>query len=72
LPDEAHPVVEGLAVVLREHRAALFHFDEDDRLPDVVGEAGAAAVLGGLAHAELGLAADIERTRVAEGDEEAV
>ena len=40
--------------------AALLHFDEDDGLPDVVGEGGAAAVLVGLADAEFGVAADIE------------
>ena len=51
---------------------ALFHLDEDDGLPDVIGEAGAAAVLGGLANAELGLAADIERAAVAEGLHQAV
>ena len=42
--DEAGPVVEGLAVVLLEVRAALLHLDEDDGLPDEVGEGGAAAV----------------------------
>jgi len=70
--DEAGPVVEGLAVVLREIHAALFHLDEDDGPPHVVGEAGAAAVFAGLANAALGFAADIERAGVAESLEEAV
>ena len=70
--DEAGPVVERLAVVLGEVDAALLHFDEHDGLPDVVGEAGATAVLGGLADPAFGLAADIERAGVAEGDHEVV
>ena len=36
--------------------AALLHFDEDERLPDEVGEGGAAAVFFGLADAEFGFA----------------
>ena len=70
--DEAGPVVEGLAVVALEVHAALLHFDQDDGFPDEIGEGGAAAVLGGLADAEFGLAADIEHARLAEGLEEAV
>jgi len=58
--------------MLREILAALFHLNEDDGLPDVIGEAGAAAVLGGLANAEFGFAADIERSAVAEGLHQAV
>ena len=70
--DEAGPVVEGLAVGAFEVGAAFFHFDEDERLPDVVGEGGAAAVFFGFADAELGLAADFEEAFAAEGLEEAV
>jgi hypothetical protein len=70
--DEADPVVERLAVVLRQVCAALLHLDEHDGLPDVVGEAGAAAVLGRLADAHLGGAADVEGALLAEGLEEAV
>ena len=62
----ARPIIERLAIVFRQVHAALFHLDEDDRLPNVVGEAGAAAVLAGFANAELRLAADIQRTAVAE------
>lgn len=69
---EAHPVVERLPVVLLERLAALFHLDEHDGFPDEVGERGAAAVLAGLADAELRRAADIERAGLAEGLEEAV
>src|SRR5690348_13452422 len=58
--------------MLRQVRAALLHFDEDDGLPDVVGEAGAAAVFGGLTDAHLGGAAEVERALLAEGAEEAV
>src|SRR4051812_47171923 len=56
----AAPTLEGLAVVLREIHAALFHFDENHGFPDVIGKAGAAAALRGFANAELRLAADIE------------
>ena len=70
--DEAGPVVERLAVGAGEVGAALFHFDEDERLPDVVGEGGAAAVFFGFADAEFGLAADFEEAFLAEGLEEAV
>ncbi len=43
--DEAGPVVERLTVVLGEVDAALLHLDEDDGLPDVIGEAGTAAII---------------------------
>jgi hypothetical protein len=70
--DEAGPVVEGLAVGAGEVGAAFFHFDQDERLPDVVGEGGAAAVFFGFANAEFGGAADFEEAFLAEGLEEAV
>ena len=46
--------------------------DGADGLPHEIGEAGAAAVLAGLADAALGFAADIERAGMAEGLEKAV
>lgn len=70
--DEANPVVECLAVVAAEVFAAFFHFDEDDGLPDVIGEAGAAPVFVGLLNAKLGLAADLQQAALAEGLQEAV
>ena len=70
--DQAGPVVEGLAVVALEVHAAPLHFEQDDGFPDEIGKGGAAAVLGGLADAEFGLAADIEDARVAERLEQAV
>lgn len=70
--DEARPVVEGLAVVAREFFPAFLHFDQDDGLPDVVGEAGAAAVLRGLADAKFRRATDIERAGVAERAKEVI
>lgn len=69
--DEAGPVVEGLAVVLGEGDAALFHLDEDDGLPDKVGKGGAAAVFAVFLYAELVLA-DFEGAGVPEGLEEMV
>src|SRR5690606_25398207 len=42
---ETEPVFERLREVAREVLAALLHFDEDDGLPDAVGEGGAAAVV---------------------------
>jgi hypothetical protein len=51
---------------------ALLHLDEDEGLPDLIGESGAAAVFFGLANAELGFAADFEEAALAEGTEEAV
>jgi hypothetical protein len=65
--DEARPVVEGLLVVLAQVDAALLHFDEDNRLPDIVGEGGAAAVFGGFLDAKLRPAADIQRAFLTEG-----
>lgn len=58
--------------MLREIRPALFHFDEDDRLPHVACEAGAAAVLPRLADAAFRLAAHVERTRMPERLEQPV
>ena len=52
--------------------AVLGEGDGADGLPHEIGEAGAAAVLAGLADAALGFAADIERTGVAERLEKAV
>ena len=69
---EARPVVEGLAVVALEVGAALFHFDEYDRFPDVVGKRRAAAVFLVFADTELGRAANIERASLAEGLEKPV
>ena len=40
--------------MLLQIHAALFHFDEDDGFPDVIGEGGAAAVFVGFADAEFG------------------
>ena len=70
--DEASRVIEGLAVVFLEVLAALFHFDEHDGFPDVIGEGGAAAVLVGFAEAELGGAADIQTTGLAKGLKEKI
>jgi hypothetical protein len=70
--DEADPVIESLAEMLGEVGAALLHLDDDDRLPDVIGERGAAAVFAGFADAQLGGAPDFERSLLAEGAEEAV
>ena len=42
--NEARPVFKGLAVMLGEINATLFHFDEDDGFPDQIGKGGAAAV----------------------------
>jgi hypothetical protein len=58
--------------VLGQIRAARLHLDEHDGFPDVVGEAGAAAVFGGFADAHLGGAADVEGALLAEGAVEAV
>ena len=52
--------------------AALLHFDENNGLPNEISEGGAAAVFGGFANAEFGLAADFEDAGVAEGLEETV
>ena len=52
--------VERLSKMPAEFLAALLHLDEDDRFPNVIGEAGAAAVFAGFANAELRLAADIQ------------
>jgi hypothetical protein len=40
--EELDPVIEGLLAGAGEIGAAFFHFDQDDGLPDVVGEGGAA------------------------------
>ena len=67
--NEARPVFEGLAVVLAEVGAALLHFDEDDRLPDQIGEGGAAAV---LLDAVLAGGAGFLEAAMAEGAEQVV
>lgn len=70
--NEAGPVIEGLAVVFLEVLAALFHFDEHDGFPNIIGEGGAAAVLVGFAEAEFGGAADVQTTGLAKGLKEAI
>src|SRR5204862_6377081 len=70
--DEADPVVERLAVMLGQIRAALLHLDRHDRLPNVFGERRAAAIFGGFADAHLGSAADVEGAFLAERLEETV
>jgi hypothetical protein len=70
--DEANPVIERLAVMLAQVRAALLHLDQDDGLPDVVGETGPAAIFGCLANAKLGSTTDVEGTFLAEGAKEVV
>jgi hypothetical protein len=52
--------------------AALFHFDEHDGFPNIIGEGGAAAVLVGFAEAEFGGAADIQTAGLAKGLEETI
>jgi hypothetical protein len=52
--------------------AAFFHLDEDERLPDVVGEGDCGAGLAAVADAELGGPADVEEASVAQGLDEAV
>lgn len=56
----------------RQVFAAFFHFDQDVRLPDAVGEAGAAAVLGRFLDAELRRPARLEQPVVPERLEEPV
>jgi hypothetical protein len=46
------PLIESLAIMLLEILAALFHFDEHDRFPDVIGKGCPSAVFIGLADAE--------------------
>ena len=70
--NEARPVIESLAVMLLQVRAALFHFHQHDGFPDVIGECRAAAVFVGFAHAEFGGAAYVERAGLAKGLEEPV
>lgn len=53
-------------------RAALFHFNQHDGLPDVIGESGATAIFLVFADAEFRRAAHIETTGLAESLEEAV
>lgn len=62
--DEADPVVEGLAVVLLKVFAALFHFDEDNGLPNQIGKRSSAAILSRFANADFEVAANIKNTRV--------
>jgi hypothetical protein len=69
---ETSPVVEGLAVVAGKFFPALFHFDQDNGLPDIVGEAGATAIFLSLANAKLWLPANVERTGVTKGNEETI
>ncbi len=69
---EARPVIEGLTVMFLEILAALFHFDEHDGFPDVIGEGRPTAVFVGFADAEFRRATYIKRTALAEGLEEAV
>ena len=47
--------------------AALFHFDEHDRFPDVIGERSAAAILGRFQNAKFRRAADVKRAVETEG-----
>ncbi len=57
---EVRPVIERLVIMFLEIFAALFHFDEHDRFPDVIGKGSAAAVFGGFADAEFSGAANVE------------
>jgi hypothetical protein len=58
--------------MLLQVRAAVFHFDEHDGFPDVIGERRAAAVFISFADAEFRLPANVERAWLAEGLEKAV
>ena len=58
--------------MLLQIHAALFHFDEDDGFPNVIGESGAAAVVFGFPDAEFGGTANIEATGLAEALEKAI
>jgi hypothetical protein len=66
------PVVEGLLAVLGEVAATFFHLDEDDRLPDVVGEAGFLCFVEKLFYALFECPADFLGAFLAEGMEGAV
>src|ERR1017187_3099913 len=46
------PVIESLAVVFLQVRAALFHFNQHNRFPNEVGERRAAASLGSFGDTE--------------------
>jgi len=52
--------------------AALFHFDEHDGLPDVIGKAGAATVLCGLTDAKSGGTAHVQAAGQTESLEKTV
>ena len=66
------PIVERLLAVLGEVGPALLHFDQDDRLPDVVGEAGLGLVVEELLDALFERAPDFAGALLAEGAEEVV
>jgi len=58
--------------MLLEVLPALFHFDEHDGFPDIIGEGRAPAVFVGFADAEFGRAARVETAGLAEGLKEPV
>jgi hypothetical protein len=58
--------------VLLQILAALFHFDQHDGLPNVIGERRAAAVFVGFADAKFGFAAHVKRAGLAKGLEETI
>jgi hypothetical protein len=47
-------------LVLLQILAALFHFNQHDGFPNVIGERGAATVLVGFTDAEFGFAANVQ------------
>jgi hypothetical protein len=67
---QVDPILEGLAVVIREALAALLHLDEDARLPHEIGERRTAAIL--CPDAILERRASLENASVAESDEETI
>ncbi|MBC7854310.1 MAG: hypothetical protein IAF94_12830 [Pirellulaceae bacterium] len=70
--DKASPVIESLTKVPRQVFPASLHFDENHRLPDVIGESGAPAIFLRLANAEFGSAANVETAGLAEALKETV
>jgi len=56
--NRAGPVIEGLAVVLLEIRAALLHLDEGSGFPDRIIEGDAASSFGGPGNADHGIHID--------------
>ena len=70
--DEAGPIIEGWAKVATEVFAATLHFDQHDRLPNIIGKRGSAATFLRLANAMFQCAANLLTTRLAEALEVAI